>query len=127
VLGDADRLQQVFWNLLVNAVKFTPTGGRIDMRLDEGPGRHARLIVSDTGCGIRPESLPHIFQRFWQGEHRADGTSSGLGLGLSLARHFTELHGGTISVSSEGEGHGTTFTVMLPLLRSGVRSEPRAS
>jgi PAS domain S-box-containing protein len=127
VHGDSDRLQQVFWNLLVNAVKFTPTGGRIDMRLDEGPGRHARLIVSDTGCGIRPESLPHIFQRFWQGEHRADGTSSGLGLGLSLARHFTELHGGTISVSSEGEGHGTTFTVMLPLLRSGVRSEPRAS
>ena len=127
VHGDSDRLQQVFWNLLVNAVKFTPTGGRIDMRLDEGPGRHARLMVSDTGCGIRPESLPHIFQRFWQGEHRADGTSSGLGLGLSLARHFTELHGGTISVSSEGEGHGTTFTVMLPLLRSGVRSEPRAS
>jgi PAS domain S-box-containing protein len=127
VHGDSDRLQQVFWNLLVNAVKFTPTGGRIDMRLDEVPGRHARLIVSDTGCGIRPESLPHIFQRFWQGEHRADGTSSGLGLGLSLARHFTELHGGTISVSSEGEGHGTTFTVTLPLLRSGVRSEPRAS
>ena len=124
---DSDRLQQVFWNLLVNAVKFTPAGGQIEVRVERSADDQARLIVSDTGCGIRKDLLPQIFQRFWQGEQRTDGSSGGLGLGLSLARHFTELHGGTIAAASKGEGLGATFTVTLPLVRSSIRSAPRAS
>jgi PAS domain S-box-containing protein len=116
---DGDRLQQVLWNLLVNAVKFTPAGGRIDVRLEERPGRYAQLTVRDTGVGIRKEMLPYIFQRFWQGEQRSDAPNAGLGLGLALARHFTELHGGTIAVASDGEGRGAMFTVTLPLVSRG--------
>ena len=112
-LCDADRIQQVFWNLLSNAVKFTPRGGRVSVRLVRQE-LAATLTVSDTGIGIRPESLPYVFQRFWQ-EGSSQGRQGGLGLGLALARHFVELHGGTISVESLGEGQGATFEVTLPI------------
>jgi PAS domain S-box-containing protein len=114
---DADRIQQVFWNLLTNAVKFTPPGGQVSVHLTAS-GNYARLTVADTGVGIGSASLPYIFQRFWQGEQRTITPSGGLGLGLALARHFTEIHGGTISATSAGEGQGSTFTVELPMLRT---------
>jgi PAS domain S-box-containing protein len=116
---DGARLQQVFWNLLANAVKFTPPGGRIDVRVQQDASGHASVTVADSGAGIRRESLPYIFQRFWQGE-RAHQAKGGLGLGLALARHFTELHGGSISADSAGEGRGATFTVELPLFHSAT-------
>jgi len=114
VSGDAARLQQVVWNLFSNAVKFTPEGGRVDVLLtcDE---THVELRVSDTGQGINPNFLPYIFDRFRQ----ADGTTTrkhgGLGLGLAIVRHLVELHSGTISAHSDGDGQGTTFILKLPL------------
>jgi signal transduction histidine kinase len=114
VPGDAARLQQVVWNLLSNAIKFTNPGGHVGVRL-RGAGAEVELLVCDDGCGVSPEFLPYIFDRFRQ----ADGTSTrehgGLGLGLSIARQLVELHGGTISADSPGEDQGTTFTVRLPL------------
>ena len=110
---DGERIQQVFWNLLSNAVKFTPEGS-IVISL-ETSGKGAKVTVTDTGVGIPSNALPFIFQRFWQGENAAHRQTGGLGLGLALARHFVELHGGTIQAASEGEGKGATFTVMLPL------------
>jgi PAS domain S-box-containing protein len=110
---DPDRLQQVFWNLMSNAVKFTPRGGQIHVGLATHDGT-AEVKVTDTGIGIPRESLPYVFHRFWQGEG-GGRQLGGLGLGLALARHFVELHGGTISVASEGEGKGATFIVLLPL------------
>jgi PAS domain S-box-containing protein len=109
---DEERIQQVFWNLLSNAVKFTPSG-HVSIALHNSGGR-AKVTVTDTGIGIPPKSLPFVFQRFWQGETASHRGAGGLGLGLALARHFVELHGGTIQVGSEGEGKGTTFTVTLP-------------
>ncbi len=113
VTGDADRLQQVAWNLLSNAVKFTPRGGRVGVRVDCADAS-ARLAVTDSGQGIAPEFLPHVFERFRQ----ADGSSSrrhgGLGLGLALVRSLVELHGGSVEAFSEGEGRGSTFTIGLP-------------
>jgi signal transduction histidine kinase/ActR/RegA family two-component response regulator len=113
VSGDTDRLQQVVWNLLSNAIKFTPKGGRVQVRL-ERIDSHIEIIVSDSGRGVSPEFLPHVFDRFRQ----ADGTSTrkhgGLGLGLSIVRQLVELHGGTVSVESDGEGKGATFIVQLP-------------
>ena len=119
--GDSQRLLQILWNLLTNAVKFTPRGGTITVTLIERPGI-ATLTVSDTGAGLPENSLQRVFRRFWQGEDGKPGT--GLGLGLALARHFVELHGGTISAASAGLGLGSTFTIDLPL-RPGVseRSE----
>jgi signal transduction histidine kinase len=118
VAGDAGRLQQVVWNLLSNAIKFTPAGGRVRVRLKRA-GPDAQIRVSDTGQGISPDFLPHIFERFRQ----ADGTTTrrhgGLGLGLAIVRHLVELHGGTVSADSEGEGRGATFTVNLPLAAAG--------
>ena len=114
VLCDTDRMQQVFWNLLSNAVKFTPRGGRVEIAISSHSD-HAEVVVRDTGMGIRPESLPFVFQRFWQGESTNSRQSGGLGLGLALARHFVELHGGTISADSAGEGKGATFTITLPI------------
>jgi len=111
---DGERIQQVFWNLLSNAVKFTPNG-QVVIALRNSGGR-AKVTVTDTGVGIPAKSLPFIFQRFWQGEAAAHRVG-GLGLGLALARHFVELHGGTIQAASEGEGKGATFTVTLPLAR----------
>jgi signal transduction histidine kinase len=114
VSGDAGRLQQVVWNLLSNAIKFTNAGGGVGVRLRRA-GADAELSVSDDGCGISPDFLPFIFDRFRQ----ADGTSTrlhgGLGLGLAIARNLAELHGGTITAASPGPGLGTTFTVKLPL------------
>ena len=110
---DADRMQQVYWNLLSNAVKFTPAGGAIAVHVTAGV-HTADVVVRDTGIGIRADALPYVFQRFWQGESAHD-RQRGLGLGLALARHFVELHGGTIAVESAGAGKGATFTVGLPL------------
>ena len=114
VLGDPDRLRQVVNNLLTNAVKFTPDGGRIDvgLRMSE---RSAVLSVSDTGQGIPPEFLPFIFGRFRQADGSSTRKHAGLGLGLALVRHLTEMHGGTVEADSPGEGLGATFTVTLPL------------
>lgn len=114
VLGDPDRLQQVVWNLLSNAIKFTPRDGRVEVRLGES-APHALIQVSDTGIGIRPDFLPHVFDRFRQAESSLTRSHGGLGLGLSIVRHLVELHGGVVEVDSAGEGQGTTFTVRLPL------------
>lgn len=124
VLGDSGRLQQVVWNLLANAIKFTSQGGRVEVRLerikDEGEGmnksEYTQIIVSDTGMGISADFLPYIFDYFRQ----ADGTTTrrfgGLGLGLAIVRHLVELHGGTVQAASPGEGQGATFAVKFPLM-----------
>jgi CheY-like chemotaxis protein len=124
VLGDVRRLQQVIFNLLSNAVKFTPEGGRVEVRLVRAAG-HAQIEVADTGMGIRQEFLPHIFERFRQGN--SDRPQTGLGLGLSIARHLVELHGGTIAAASPGLGHGCTFVASLPLLRTAEEIERPAT
>ena len=115
VAGDPNRLQQIVWNLVANAIKFTPRGGQVQVTLTKVDSQ-AEIRVIDTGQGISAEFLPHVFDRFRQ----ADGTNTrehgGLGLGLSIVRHLTELHGGTVQVQSAGKGQGTTFTVRLPLL-----------
>ena len=116
VSGDPNRLQQVFWNLLSNAIKFTPNGGRVELKLHHKDSS-ARVIVNDTGCGISKEFLPHVFDSFRQADSSYTRQHGGLGLGLSIVRHLVEMHGGTVQVESEGEGHGATFTVMLPLLK----------
>ena len=113
IFGDERRLQQAIWNLLSNAVKFTLEGGLIEIRL-EYTDFHACIVVKDTGNGIDPELLPHVFERFRQGQ-LGSARHGGLGLGLSIARHLVELHGGTIEVSSGGEGQGAEFAIRLPL------------
>jgi two-component system, chemotaxis family, CheB/CheR fusion protein len=113
---DSGRIQQVIWNLLANAVKFTPEGGRVAIHMRRQDGT-VEIEISDTGVGIRPEFLPHVFDRFRQGNAGANRRYGGLGLGLAIAKQLTELHGGTITAHSEGEGHGATFTVHLPLER----------
>ena len=115
VAGDAGPLQQVVWNLLSNAVKVTPKIGRIQVRL-ERVNSHVEVVVSDTGTGIRPDVLPHIFERFRQGDGSATRKTGGLGLGLSIVRHIVEMHGGTVDASSDGDGLGATFRVKLPLM-----------
>jgi signal transduction histidine kinase len=112
--ADPDRLQQVIWNLLANAVKFTPSGGRVEVLADEAEGQ-ARIRVTDTGIGIPAAFLRYVFDRFRQADSSTTRQHGGLGLGLSIVRHLVELHGGTVSAESEGEGRGATFTVMLPL------------
>ena len=128
VSGDPGRLQQVAANLLANAVKFTPEGGRIEVRL-EREGSLVRMRVSDTGSGINPEFLPFIFERFRQADTTSTRKQKGLGLGLAIARHIVELHGGSIEAASPGEGKGSTFTVTLPLLvaETAARAEERAA
>ena len=113
VAGDPDRLQQIVWNLLSNAMKFTSSGGLIEVRI-ETVDAQVRLVVHDTGRGISPEFLPRVFQRFQQAEPPASRLHGGLGLGLAIVRHLTELHGGSVTVESDGEGKGATFTVALP-------------
>lgn len=114
IVCDPVRLQQVVWNLLTNAVKFTPEGGRIVV--GESIADHTvTLLVSDTGIGIEPEFMPHVFDRFRQQDPRSTREHGGLGLGLSIVHHLVELHGGSISASSPGRGHGAQFTVTLPL------------
>jgi PAS domain S-box-containing protein len=112
--GDPTRLHQVFWNLLSNAVKFTPAGGRIDLRLFSGDS-NVIVEVQDSGVGIRPEFLPYAFDRFAQQEGGTMRHHGGMGIGLSIAKQLVELHGGTISVASEGKGLGATFTVTIPV------------
>jgi PAS domain S-box-containing protein len=114
IIGDPVRLQQVIENLLSNAIKFTPKGGRIETRLEHRE-ESLYIIVSDTGVGIDPSFLPHIFDRFSQADSSNSHRHGGLGLGLALVKHLVELHGGTIEAASEGSGMGSTFTVMLPL------------
>jgi signal transduction histidine kinase/serine/threonine protein kinase/tetratricopeptide (TPR) repeat protein len=120
VNGDADRLQQAAWNLLSNAVRFTPAGGQITVRL-EAHEATAELRVTDTGQGITAESLPHVFERFWQQDASTTRAQSGLGLGLSIVANLVKLHGGSCHAASEGLSHGATFTVWLPLVANGVQ------
>ena len=125
VAGDPARLQQVVWNLLSNAIKFTPRGGRVEVRVEQAAS-HVSLSVSDTGHGISPEFLPHVFERFRQADSTTTRTHGGLGLGLAIVRHLTELHGGTVHVESAGENFGATFSVSLPLaaVAQGVKKAP---
>jgi PAS domain S-box-containing protein len=125
VSGDAGRLQQIVWNLLSNAIKFTPRGGKVQLRLSR-VNSHVEITVSDTGRGIAPDFLPYVFERFRQGDATFARDQGGLGLGLAIAKQLTELHGGTVSASSEGSGKGATFTVTLPLMvfQRGAVAEP---
>ena len=117
VLGDPDRLQQVVWNLLSNAMKFTEPGGAIDVRL-EMAGASARIVVTDTGPGISEEFLPHVFERFRQDDSSSARRHGGLGLGLALVRELVELHGGTVSAANGVDGTGAVFTIDLPTTMS---------
>jgi PAS domain S-box-containing protein len=123
--ADRDRLQQVLWNLLTNAIKFTPGRGTIAIRATAREGC-VTLSVRDTGIGISREHLPLVFQRFWQGHTGASREFGGLGIGLALARHLVEMHGGTIAAESEGPGRGSTFTVSLPASGSAVSRDREA-
>jgi CheY-like chemotaxis protein len=116
VMGDADRLAQVVGNLLANSIKFTPPGGRIEVKLAQ-EGEHAQIIVSDTGKGISADFLPHVFDSFSQADSSSRRKYGGLGLGLAIARRFIEMHGGTISAESPGEGRGATFIISLPFMK----------
>ena len=113
LIGDQARLQQVVWNLLSNAMKFTPEGGTVRISLDVAESR-VELAVADTGVGIAPAFLPHVFERFRQGDARATRAHGGLGLGLAIVRHLTDMHGGSVAAVSAGEGKGATFIVRLP-------------
>ena len=123
VLGDAVRLQQVVWNLLVNAVKFTPEGGRIAVTLDQIDNR-VTVSISDTGQGITPEFLPHVFDRFRQADGTTTRAHGGLGLGLAIVRHLVEAHGGTVAAESLGAGRGAVFFFSLPLRAAASEVEP---
>lgn len=129
--GDPTRLQQVVWNLLSNAIKFTPRGGRVLIQ-SERVNSHLEIVVSDTGQGISADFLPHVFDRFRQADQKTSRQHGGMGLGLAIVRHLVELHGGTVSATSEGEGKGATFTVSLPITPvyqvdvSGGRVHPAA-
>ena len=114
ITGDPDRLQQVVWNLLSNAVKFTNEGGRVEVR-SERIDPYVHITVSDTGQGIKPEFLPHVFDRYWQADVFGGRRAGGLGLGLTLVRQLVEMHGGSVAAESEGEGKGATFTIKLPV------------
>ncbi|HKQ72714.1 MAG TPA: PAS domain S-box protein [Blastocatellia bacterium] len=127
ITGDPDRLQQVVWNMLSNAIKFTPEGGRVWVELRRrGPG--VQIIVRDTGQGISPVLLPYVFDRFKQGDSSVSRRFGGLGLGLALVKHLVELHGGSVMVESPGEGQGATFTVSLPVraVKGDVEVKSRA-
>jgi signal transduction histidine kinase/CheY-like chemotaxis protein len=122
VLGDAARLQQAVWNLLINALKFTAAGGAVTITVRETDGS-AQLTVSDTGIGIAPEFLPHVFERFRQADGSITRRHGGLGLGLAIVRHIVEMHGGTVYAESAGEGRGATFVVTVPAA-TGARLAP---
>ena len=114
VAGEPARLQQIVWNLISNAIKFTPRGGRVEVHLRQ-VGSHVHIRVCDTGQGIDPEFLPFVFERFTQADSSTTRRYGGLGLGLAIVRHLVELHGGTVTASSEGPGRGATFVVALPV------------
>ena len=122
VSGDADRLQQIVWNLLSNAIKFTPRDGLVMVRLEQH-GHELTLTVRDTGQGISPEFIPHVFERFSQAESGSTRTHGGLGLGLAIVRHLVELHAGTVEATSAGRGQGATFSVRLPIVDSKTKTE----
>jgi PAS domain S-box-containing protein len=122
ISGDGDRLQQIVWNLLTNAVKFTPKSGRIHVKVQRVDS-HVEVIVSDSGVGISKEFLPYVFDRFRQADASTTRIHGGLGLGLSIVHQLVDLHGGSVSVHSEGEGKGTTFTISLPFV--GVTSDQK--
>jgi len=119
VLGAPDRLRQVVWNLAMNAIKFTPGGGRVDVTLRRAE-RHAEIVVADNGVGIGREALPHIFELFRQEDSSTTRRHGGLGLGLALVKSLVELHGGEVEAESAGKGKGASFTVTLPLSAPGV-------
>jgi signal transduction histidine kinase len=114
IAGDPGRLQQIVWNLLSNAIKFTPNDGNVEVRLEQADG-HAAIIVRDTGAGISPEFLPHVFDRFRQEDAGRKRRFGGLGLGLAIVKHLVDLHGGSVVVESDGQDHGSTFIVRLPV------------
>jgi signal transduction histidine kinase len=124
ISADPNRLQQVIWNLLSNAVKFTPRGGRVTVRVASNED-NAEITIADSGSGIPREFLPHIFERFRQADSGAARRHGGLGLGLAIARHLVEMHGGTIGAESDGRDKGATFRVVLPLMNVDVRSTAR--
>ena len=129
--GDINRLQQIVWNLLSNAVKFTPKAGHVQVAL-ERVNSHVEIVVTDTGQGIDPEFLPHVFERFRQADASTTRKYTGLGLGLAIVKHLTELHGGTVRAKSPGPGLGSTFIVELPLMAvhapaDGLRRHPSSS
>lgn len=115
VRGDRERLQQIIWNLITNAIKFTPKGGRAHVTI-ERHNSHVEVAVADTGQGIDSEFLPHVFERFRQADGSTSRRHGGLGLGLSIVKQLVELHGGTVRAASRGEGQGATFTVCLPVM-----------
>ena len=119
--GDPDRLQQVIWNLLSNAIKFTPRDGKVVLRIERFRS-DVRISVSDTGAGIPAAFLPHVFDRFWQADSSITRAQGGLGLGLAIVRHLVEVHGGTVTAESAGEGRGAAFTVQMPV--RAVAPEP---
>jgi len=123
--GDAGRLQQVFWNILSNAIKFTPKGGRVAARLVR-VGSQVEIMVTDNGRGIRRDFLPVMFQRFRQADSSTTRTEGGLGIGLAIVGHLVQLHGGTVTAQSAGEGQGAVFTVVLPM-RVLCAEEPRSA
>src|SRR5687767_5558721 len=123
VFGDQERLQQIVWNLLSNGVKFTDSGGSVHVSLKR-INSHVEIVVTDSGVGINPDFLPHVFDRFRQ----ADGTTTrnygGLGLGLAIVRHLVELHGGTAWAESPGDNQGSSFTVRLPMMTASEQPSP---
>ena len=123
VSADPIRLQQVFWNLLTNAIKFTPRGGKIFVKLNVIDGDQAQVQITDTGMGIKPEFLGHIFERFNQADSSTTRTFGGLGLGLAIVKSLVEMQKGTVKVKSDGEGKGACFTVFLPLLQRKAVSD----
>ena len=119
VWADAQRLQQAVWNLLANAIKFTPEGGRVEARLLQVDS-YLEIVVSDTGIGIEPDLLPFVFDRFRQGDSSTTRRFGGLGLGLAIVRHIVEMHGGTVKVESAGVNCGAAFSLRLPMLAEQV-------
>jgi PAS domain S-box-containing protein len=124
IMGDSNRLQQVIWNLVSNSVKFTPSGGQIQVRLQRLESQ-VRMTVQDNGIGISPEFLPHLFEGFRQADNSTTRSYGGLGLGLAIVRNLVEMHGGAVHAFSEGEGRGATFTVILPALSHQESVPPR--
>ncbi|MDL5054297.1 PAS domain-containing protein [Oscillatoria laete-virens NRMC-F 0139] len=123
LMGDSGRLQQVVWNLLSNAIKFTPSGGAVEVELSQG-ANYAQIRVSDTGIGIHPDFLPHVFEYFRQADSSTTRSFGGLGLGLAIAQHIVELHGGQIWAESLGKDRGATFMVRLPIWVDSASQEP---
>jgi YD repeat-containing protein len=125
VLGDADRLQQLLTNVVHNAIAYTPAGGRVRLTWDR-EGHVARITIADTGCGVAPEHLPHLFERFYRADRSRGRGTGGSGLGLAIARWVAEAHGGRIGVESRLD-RGTTISVWLPLAGGTDRDRPTAT